>query len=91
VPIWGAVCEPIDTCDINRHVETDTLQQQLVACIKAALEQHRFAKPNTPDTSIIDAYSNEATAALIRQLQAAGRVLVKGLRRLAFQPRHGAD
>jgi hypothetical protein len=57
---------------------TDTLQQQLANCIKTALEQHRFAKPNTPDTSITDAYANEATAAVMRHLQAAGWVLVKG-------------
>jgi hypothetical protein len=57
---------------------TDTLQQQLAACIKTALEQHGFSKPKTPDTSITDAYADAATAVVMRHLQAAGWTLVKG-------------
>ena len=51
------------------------LEQQLAASIEAALRQHQFASPRTPDTSITDAYADAATEAVMRHLQAEGWLL----------------
>lgn len=59
-----------------RAMDTDTLQHQLAACIRAALAQRGFARPMTPDTSITDAYATNAAEAVLRHLQGAGWVLV---------------
>ena len=56
-------------------MDRNELQQQLIACIEAALREHQFAPPRTPDTSITDAYADTATEAVMRHLQAAGWLL----------------
>jgi hypothetical protein len=51
------------------------LEQQLLASVEAALRQHQFARPKTPDTSITDAYADAAAEAVMCYLQAAGWLL----------------
>jgi hypothetical protein len=46
--------------------------QQLSACIQAGLEQYEFARPVTPQTSVSDAYADDATSAVVRHLIASG-------------------
>jgi hypothetical protein len=53
-------------------METAPLQQQLSACIQAGLEQHDFARPVTPETSVTDTYADTAAAAVVRYLLASG-------------------
>jgi hypothetical protein len=53
-------------------MDTLSLQTQLAACIQAALEQHKFARPATPDTSVTDAYASMAAAVVVNRLIAAG-------------------
>jgi hypothetical protein len=56
---------------------TDMLQHQLAACIRSALEQHQFARPQTPDTRITDAYASAAAEAVLLHLLAGGWLLTK--------------
>jgi hypothetical protein len=53
-------------------MDTPPLQQLLADCIRDALEQHQFAKPQTRNTNITDAHADTAAAAVVRHLVASG-------------------